>query len=94
MKKKIHPQEYGKPYTPKEFRQVGIGMIFSGIIVLLFGVSVYKNGSEEQLVITKFGNQIQSADPHSSMFLIIAIAGCILIIAGLFICMRGKKIKN
>ena len=94
MKKKNQSQEYGKPYTPRDFRQVGIGMIVVGIIIILYGASVYQNGSENQIIQTKVGNEIHGSEPKNPLYLAVAVAGGAIFIAGGFIWRHGKKIKQ
>jgi hypothetical protein len=84
MKKKNKLPEVGKPYTPKEYRQVGVGLFVVGIIILIFGLSIYQTGLENQIVLTKGGNQIHGSDPHNPLYLIISI------FAGIFLWRRGK----
>ena len=94
MNKKKQSQEYGKPYTPKDFRQVGIGMIAVGIIVILYGISVYQHGSESQMIQTKGGNKMYGTEPENPLYIIIAIAGGISSVSGIFLWIHGKKTKS
>ena len=94
MKKKNQSPEYGKPYTPRDFRQVGIGMIIVGIIIVLYGASVYQDGSENQIIQTKVGNEIHGSEPKNPLYLMIAIAGGATSIAGGFFWRHGKKIEK
>jgi len=94
MKKKNQPQEFGKPYTPKDFRDVGVGLFVAGIIALIFGIASFQNGIEDQIILTKVGNQMFGSAPHNPLSLIIAIAGGVISLAGLFFWRRGKKIEK
>jgi hypothetical protein len=91
MKKKKQPPEYGKPYTPKDFRDVGIGLLVAGIIVTLFGVSSFLNGSENQMLFTKGGNILSGSVPHNPLSLLAALTGGAITITGLLFWIHGKK---
>jgi hypothetical protein len=90
MKKDKPTQEYGKPYTPKDCRQVGIGLIIIGIIIAISGTSVYQNGLENQMVLTKVGNQMVGSDPNNVLYLMIGVFGGILSVTGVSLWIRGK----
>jgi hypothetical protein len=94
MKKRKQTQQYGKPYTAKDYRQVGIGFLITGIIIVLYGMSVYQYGSENQVIQTKVGNEVYGMEPNNPLYLLIAIAGGSVSIAGFFMWRHGKKIEK
>ena len=91
MKKEKPAQQYGKPYTKKEFRQLGIGLIIAGVITALYGISVFQHGSENQMIQTKVGNEIYGMEPHNPLYILIAIAGGLSSISGVFMWVHGNK---
>jgi len=91
MKKKNQTPEYGKPYTPKDFRDVGVGLVIGGIIAIAIGVVVFQNGAENQIVLTKAGNEMHGSDPQNPLYLWLSIVGMILTVTGLAFWIRGKK---
>ncbi|MBN2684077.1 MAG: hypothetical protein JXR40_02245 [Pontiellaceae bacterium] len=95
MKKKPKAApEYGKPYTPKDFRDVGIGLLIAGIIVTLCGASSFIHGAENQLLLTKVGNVLSGSDPHNPLSLAAALVGSAITITGLLFWIRGKRVEK
>ena len=90
-KRQKPPPEYGKTYTPKDFRDVGIGLLFAGIIVTLFGISSFIHGAENQLLLTKGGNVLSGSDPHNPLSLGAALVGGSATITGLLFWIHGKR---
>lgn len=94
MSKKKKSEQYGNPYTKKDFKQAGIGLLTVGVIAIIYGISAYRFGVEEQMLQTKGGTEIYGlTPPHRLLYLLIAIGGGITSVGGVFMWGRGKK-KN
>jgi hypothetical protein len=93
MSKKKKSEQYGKPYTKKDFKQAAIGLLIVGVIAIIYGISAYRLGVEEQMLQTKGGTEIYGpTPPHSLLYFLIAIGGGITSIGGVYIWRRGKKL--
>jgi hypothetical protein len=68
--------QYGKPYTAREYRSVGIAMIITGLLATLVCISAYRFGSEAQMVSTKWGTEILPENgPGNTIYLILGAGG-------------------
>ena len=94
MSKKRKSEQYGKPYTKKDFKQAGVGLLVVGVLAMIYGISVYQFGAEEHMAQTKVGNQIYDPTPPQSLLhLLIAIGGGVTSLGGVFMWRRGVN-KN
>ena len=92
MNKKKKTDRYGKPYTPNDFKQAAADLLIVGIIAIIYGISVYRFGVEEQMLQTKGGAEIYPpTPPKSPLYLSIAVGGGITCFGGVFMWGRGKK---
>ncbi len=92
MSKKKKSEQYGKPYTPSDFKQAGIGLLIIGIIAIIYGISAYRHGVEEQMLQTKGGTEIYAPTPPGSpLYSSIAIGGIITCIGGVYMWKRSKQ---
>jgi len=92
MSKKKKSEQYGKPYTKKDFKQAGIGLITVGVIAIVYGISAYQHGVEEQVLQTRAGTEIYGpTPPQSPLYLSIAVGGGIACLGGIYMWRQGKK---
>ena len=92
---KTPPEIPGRPYTARELKGMGFVLILMGLLIALYFHSVYRYGSDPQMVNTKWGTILMSSiPPKSPMNQILEVSGLGLAALGLIPLAKGMRKKK